>query len=65
MEHTLDDFLFAAAVAADRALFASFWSSFGTSIIRSEIYETEPWELMGGFGSDALGSNLGSLQNTY
>jgi len=65
MEHTLDGLLFAATVAADRALFASFRSSLDTSIVRSEICDTEPLELMGGFGSDAPGSNLGSLQNTY
>lgn len=65
VEHTLDDFVFAVTVAADRALFASFRSSLDTSIVRSEICDTEPLELMGGFGNDAPGSNFGSLQNTY
>lgn len=42
LERTLDGFLFAVTVAAGRVLFASFWSSLDTSIIRSVICETEP-----------------------
>jgi hypothetical protein len=59
---TFLDFLFVEASATTGcALFANTRSVLGSSTVRSAMRATPPSALMGGFGNDAPGSNLGSL----
>ena len=65
-KRTFFDFLFAVEWPAGGALlFASLRSCSGTSMATSAMRDTTPSKAMGGFGSDAPGSSLGSLRDTY